>query len=157
MIIYSNLLTRKSLSKLGGTTAGLSAATIFVNSSAKLLVSSSWAIWGTKGGSISRFSNFAQLKGLGARLKKACSLSSLASRGPPPNRWRGSLTKSFARKSRTSAPKWVGIGGSVFRIRLEISCCVFFSPSTVNGEAPVRSSYANTPTLHQSTAWNGKI
>ena len=34
----------------------------------------------------------------------------------------------------------------------EISDWLFFSPSTVKGEAPVRSSYMRTPRLHQSTA-----
>lgn len=36
----------------------------------------------------------------------------------------------------------------------EISCCEFVAPSTVKGDAPVRSSYVRTPTLHQSTACN---
>lgn len=33
-----------------------------------------------------------------------------------------------------------GMGGVVLRILLDISCCVFRSPSTVNGEAPVNNS-----------------
>lgn len=39
-----------------------------------------------------------------------------------------------------------------FEPYLEISAWEFFSPSTVNGDAPVNSSYIRTPTLHQSTA-----
>lgn len=49
-----------------------------------------------------------------------------------------------------------GIGGEVFKILLEISCWVFLSPSTVNGDAPVNNSYVKTPTDHQSTACNRK-
>ena len=39
---------------------------------------------------------------------------------------------------------------------LEISDWLFFSPSTVKGDAPVRSSYMSTPKLHQSTTYNYK-
>ena len=44
-----------------------------------------------------------------------------------------------------------GIGGCDLRIRFDISAGIFFSPSTVNGDAPVSSSYVRTPKLHQST------
>lgn len=37
---------------------------------------------------------------------------------------------------------------------LAMSVCEFSSPSTVKGDPPVKSSYINTPRLHQSTAWN---
>ena len=35
---------------------------------------------------------------------------------------------------------------------LDISDWLFFSPSTVKGEAPVNNSYVKTPRDHQSTA-----
>lgn len=44
-----------------------------------------------------------------------------------------------------------------FEPYLEISAWEFFSPSTVNGDAPVNNSYIRTPTLHQSTAYRTKI
>uniref|UniRef100_A0A6B0U5Q4 Putative secreted protein n=1 Tax=Ixodes ricinus TaxID=34613 RepID=A0A6B0U5Q4_IXORI len=44
-----------------------------------------------------------------------------------------------------------GIGGWLFKILFEISAWLLRSPSTVKGDAPVRSSYVSTPTLHQST------
>ena len=44
-----------------------------------------------------------------------------------------------------------GIGGCDLSMRLEISAGIFFSPSTVNGDAPVSNSYVSTPKLHQST------
>jgi hypothetical protein len=55
-------------------------------------------------------------------------------------RFRGSFTNSRRMKSETSRPRKSGMGGSAVRMRLEISCWVFFSPSTVKGEAPVSSS-----------------
>lgn len=84
--------------------------------------------------------------------KNGCLFNSFASSSPPPNLCLGSFTSSLLIKSATSSSNASGIGGVVFKILLEISCCVFFSPSTVNGDAPVRSSYVNTPTDHQSTA-----
>lgn len=33
-----------------------------------------------------------------------------------------------------------------------MSLCIFEAPSTVNGDAPVNSSYVSTPKDHQSTA-----
>ena len=39
----------------------------------------------------------------------------------------------------------------------DISDWEFFSPSTVNGDAPVNSSYVNTPNDHQSTAWKQRV
>lgn len=147
-------LTLNSLSLLGGTTAGLSAATILVNSSEKLLVSSSWAILGTKGGGMLLDSRASQLNDDWESLKKECSLSSRASSGPPPSLCRGSLTRRREIKFLADGLKWLGMGGSDLNILRDISCCVFFPPSIVNGEAPVRSSYVKTPTLHQSTACN---
>lgn len=149
------MLTLKILSQLGGTTAGLSATGIFVNSSEKLLVSNSCLMRGTKGGSRRFSSNAFQLNGGGAFLKKGCSLSSSASRGPPPSLCRGSLVSSRTIKLRNVELKYDGIGGSVFRILLEISCCELSSTfATVKGDEPVNSSYVNTPMLHQSTACN---
>lgn len=106
--------------------------------------------------------------------KNGCRFSSFASSSPPPNLCLGSFTRSLLIKSATSSSNAArksdnnhinrftlatvcvpsGIGGVVFKILLEISCWVFLSPSTVNGDAPVRSSYVNTPTDHQSTACN---
>ena len=45
------------------------------------------------------------------------------------------------------------VGESLQNPYLEISGCVFLSPSTVNGDAPVNSSNVNTPRLHQSTVY----
>ena len=63
------------------------------------------------------------------------------------------LKHTLSMKSLTSGESMSGIMGSALMIRLEMSCCVFLSPSIVNGLAPVSSSYVSTPRLHQSTAW----
>lgn len=55
------ILTLNILSKLGGTTAGESAGTILVNSSEKLLTSSSLVILGTNGAGMAFLDRSSQL------------------------------------------------------------------------------------------------
>lgn len=57
-----------------------------------------------------------------------------------PSRFDGSLFSNRVIKSLASLRMISGIGGLAFRIRLDISFCLFGSPSMVNGEAPVSNS-----------------
>lgn len=109
-------------------------------------------------------------------------LTSCAPWGPAPSRFLGSLQSSRCSRSCATGPIRGGKGGEHFRIRLgglagrqgqrappspaqaprlpsapspthrDTSACVFRSPSSVKGEAPVSSSKSRMPRLHQSTA-----
>lgn len=150
-----------------GGLAGSSIGGIFVKSSLKLLVSNKCSIFGLNGASISFLANFCQsipLKNLWALISSApvgpvpvkkfhhrlqkrkinTFLSPAAISNEPthylPSLFDGSLFSSRVIRSLASGLIISGIGGLVFRIRFDISFCLFGSPSMVNGEAPVSNS-----------------
>jgi hypothetical protein len=127
--------------------AGESVGACRVNSSAKLFVSSSLHMFGLNGGCIRLCSKSSHL----VLSKKACVLTSAAPCAP--SRLLGTLISSLSIKSLVFLEKKRGTGGCDLSIRFEMSAGMFFSPSTVKGDAPVSSSYASTPKLHQSTVY----
>ncbi len=116
------------------TMAGESVAICLVNSSEKLPVSNSFDMSGLKGAGVFLDAKSSQL----IPSKNGCALTSLAPLAP--KRFDGCFTSSLRMKSLANLENERGMGGLDLSMRFDISAGMFFSPSTVNGEAPVSSS-----------------